>query len=338
MPRLGCLALFIGLVTNIGLNSLLLPHFGLLGAVWATAAANFTALALIYRFNSWLGMKIQPALFVISLLPLTLGCGAWIALTALALVIAGIVYTDFLFSRDEKERLLAVVHSYTNRFHRRENGESPATIAPSQRPLRTMFIITSMHVGGMETLLVNLLRRLDRSRIAPELCCLKEPGELGEQLAAEIPLTANLLSHKFDLRVLPRLARLLRDRQIDAVVTVGAGDKMFWGRLAARRAGVRVIVSALHSTGWPDSITWLNRRLTRLNDAFIAVATGQARHLIEQERLPAGRVVVIPNGVDTEIYRPNLSRERRWSPPPTRHSCNCAFGRHRRRAPSGKES
>ena len=46
---------------------------------------------------------------------------------------------------------------------------------------------------------------------------------------------ANLLAGKYDLRVWPRLVRLLRRRKIDAVITVGAGDKMFWGRLAARR-------------------------------------------------------------------------------------------------------
>jgi hypothetical protein len=36
------------------------------------------------------------------------------------------------------------------------------------------------------------------------------------------------------VRVLWRMIRLMRSRRIDAVVTVGAGDKMFWGRLAAR--------------------------------------------------------------------------------------------------------
>ena len=37
-------------------------------------------------------------------------------------------------------------------------------------------------------------------------------------------------------------------RRIDGVVTVGTGgDKMFWGRLAAWRAGVPAICSALHS-------------------------------------------------------------------------------------------
>jgi hypothetical protein len=54
-------------------------------------------------------------------------------------------------------------------------------------PLRVMFVITSMPVGGAETLLVNLVRRMDRSRFAPELCCLKEFGPLGEVLSQEIP-------------------------------------------------------------------------------------------------------------------------------------------------------
>ncbi len=105
-------------------------------------------------------------------------------------------------------------------------------------PLRVMFVITSMPVGGMETLLVELVRRLDRARFSPELCCLKHLGPLGEVLAAEIPAFTGLLRHKYDVRVLGRLRRLLGERRIDAVVTVGTGgDKMFWGRLAAWLAG-----------------------------------------------------------------------------------------------------
>ena len=45
-----------------------------------------------------------------------------------------------------------------------------------------MFIITSMPVGGAETLLVNLMRRMDRRVVRPELTCLKEPGPLAEQI------------------------------------------------------------------------------------------------------------------------------------------------------------
>ena len=74
------------------------------------------------------------------------------------------------------------------------------------RPLRVMFIHTFMPVGGAETLLVNLIRRLDRNRFAPEVCCLKYPGPLGEVLARETPLFSHLLANKYDLRVLPRLS------------------------------------------------------------------------------------------------------------------------------------
>jgi glycosyltransferase involved in cell wall biosynthesis len=175
-------------------------------------------------------------------------------------------------------------------------------------PLRVMFVITSMPVGGAETLLVNLIRRLDRSQILPELCCLKELGPLGEELADEIPAFENLLMHKRDLRVLGRLTRLFRWRRLDAVITVGAGDKMFWGRLAAWRAGVPVVASALHSTGWPDGVGRLNRLLTPITDGFIAVARAHGDYLVERERFPRHKVRVIPNGVDVARFRDGSAR------------------------------
>jgi len=170
--------------------------------------------------------------------------------------------------------------------------------------LRVMFLVTSMPVGGAETLLLNLVRRLDRERFAPEIACLKERGPLGEELAREMPVHHDLISNKYDVFVLWRLWRLMRIRQIDAVVTVGAGDKMFWGRLAANLAGVPVIVSALHSTGWPDSVGKLNRWLTPITDAFIGVADAHGQHLVEHERFPADKVQIIYNGVDTKRFCP----------------------------------
>jgi glycosyltransferase involved in cell wall biosynthesis len=192
--------------------------------------------------------------------------------------------------------------------------------APDDRgPLRVMFVITSMPVGGAETLLVELVRRLDRQRFSPELCCLKHFGPLGEVLAREIPAFTGLLAQKYDFAVLWRLVRLLRRRRIDAVITVGAGDKMFWGRLAAWLTGVPVICSALHSTGLPDHVELLNRLLAPITDAFIAVAAPHGRYLAEQENCPARKVKVIPNGVDLERFHPRwpdrrLQQELRLTP------------------------
>ncbi|MCG8650772.1 MAG: glycosyltransferase [Pirellulales bacterium] len=168
-----------------------------------------------------------------------------------------------------------------------------------------MFVITSMPVGGAETLLVNMMRKMDLDQVRPEVVCLKQPGPLGQQLAAEFPVHSNLLSGKWDLRVLPRLACLMHRRRADVVVTVGAGDKMFWGRLAAHLAGVPVIASALHSTGWPDGVGKMNRWLTGITDAFIAVADSHGQFLREFERFPADKVHVIRNGVDCQRFCPD---------------------------------
>jgi glycosyltransferase involved in cell wall biosynthesis len=177
--------------------------------------------------------------------------------------------------------------------------------ACSAGPLRTLFMLTSMPIGGAETLLVNLVRRMDRSRITPEIACLKSAGELGEVLANEMPVHSGIIKHKLDVAVLFRLQKLICERKIDAVVTVGCGDKMFWGRLAAWRANVPVILSALHSTGWPDGVGRLNRLLTPITDAFIGVARAHGEYLVERERFPAEKVHVISNGVDCDRFQPS---------------------------------
>mgnify|MGYP002623362406 FL=1 len=171
-------------------------------------------------------------------------------------------------------------------------------------PLRVLFVHTFMPVGGAETLLVNLIRRLDRARFEPEVCCLKFPGPLGDVIGQEVPLHTHLLKHKYDLRVLPRLVKLIRQQKYDAIVTVGAGDRMFWGRLAARVAKVPVILTALHSTGWPDVINRLNRALTPITDGFIAVAEEHARYLRDVEKFPAEKVFIAPNGVNVQRFAP----------------------------------
>lgn len=180
------------------------------------------------------------------------------------------------------------------------------------RPLRVMFLSTSMPIGGAETLLVNLVRRLDRSRIEPLIGCMKQKDVLGEQLGKEFPVFEGLLKHKYDFAVTGRLKRLFRDQRVDALVTIGAGDKMFWGRLGAYRANVPVILSALHSTGWPDGVGRLNRMLTGITDGFIAVARQHAQYQIQQEKFPKEKVFLIPNGIDTDQFVFDETRRAQW--------------------------
>ena len=180
------------------------------------------------------------------------------------------------------------------------------------RPLRVMFLLTSMPIGGAETLLVNLVRRFDPERITPLIGCLKEKDVLGVELENEFTVLENLIQHKYDFAVAGRLRKLFKKESVDAVITVGAGDKMFWGRLGARRASVPVILSALHSTGWPDGVGRLNRMLTGITDGFIAVAKQHAKFQVEQEKFPEHKVFLIPNGIDTDRFVVDTESREQW--------------------------
>ena len=187
-------------------------------------------------------------------------------------------------------------------------------------PLRVMFVTTEMSSGGYEQQLINLIGGMDRARFAPMVCCLKRPGPLGAQLRSDgVPVFAGLTHNRYDARVLYRLVRLMRRERVDVAFTVGTGgDRMFWGRLAARLAGVRTIISALHSMGVPDHVEWVNKLLHGLNHAFVAVAGVQKQYLIEREGTPRQRTHVIYNGVDPERWahaEPNLDAAQTWGIP-----------------------
>jgi O-antigen/teichoic acid export membrane protein len=104
-PGLNTLALLGGLVLNIGFNLLLLPRFGLEGAVWATSLANLAALVLVYCFSRWHGMRVDVGTWILSLAPIAFCQGPWFSLGVLGAIAIATVSTDWILTRDEKRRV-----------------------------------------------------------------------------------------------------------------------------------------------------------------------------------------------------------------------------------------
>ncbi len=85
--KLGSLPLGIGLAANVVLNLILLPLWGLYGAVLATTTSTGLALGLLYWLNRREGMELHGGLLLLSFAPLALGGGAWLAATVLAVIL-----------------------------------------------------------------------------------------------------------------------------------------------------------------------------------------------------------------------------------------------------------
>lgn len=117
--RLGSIAVLAGLIVNVALNLALLPTYGLLGAAWATSAANFVALMLVFAFSSLRGMRFDRGTWLLALSPASL----WLGPVAAGAVLAGLIVlggaTSWLFGCDEKRQLRAGATQIAQRWTQR---------------------------------------------------------------------------------------------------------------------------------------------------------------------------------------------------------------------------
>ena len=79
--------LAIGLITNIVLNSIMIPYFGLYGAVYATASANGVILVLNLLLNWRFGARPDRGIWLVALSPMVLLLPVQMCLFAAAVIL-----------------------------------------------------------------------------------------------------------------------------------------------------------------------------------------------------------------------------------------------------------
>ncbi len=107
--RLATLPLAIGLVINIGLNLVLLPMWGLYGAVAATAIASLFVLVSILLLSRPYGLPLDRGTWLTVLTPASLAAGPAVAGTALLVLCAATLGTRLILNDEEHTQLRQLV-------------------------------------------------------------------------------------------------------------------------------------------------------------------------------------------------------------------------------------
>lgn len=179
-------------------------------------------------------------------------------------------------------------------------------------PSRILHLFVTLPVGGAENLLLSILRRLDPQRFSSLVCCIGERGALGEQvMAMGFPMTELHLLNKggLDRRVVPALVNLIRRERIDLVHS-HLYHANFYGRLAARKAGIPAVAS-IHNTYTKHKLhrQLANWYLARHTAAIIAGSEEIKQDVVRYDFVPESLIEVIPNSVDLARSHSSLSRE-----------------------------
>lgn len=189
---------------------------------------------------------------------------------------------------------------------------------PAPSRLKVLHIITGLSIGGAETMLVKVLSALPRAEVESSVIALGARGPMADRVEAlGIPLAClgatralgGLLSAPGSLL---RLAGLMRKAEPDVVQTWMYHANLFGG-LAARLAGHPPVVWGLRQSDLDPARTKATTRLIarlgaalsrRLPSRILACAEA-VRRVHAAMGYDDRRMTTIPNGFDTDAFRPD---------------------------------
>lgn len=176
---------------------------------------------------------------------------------------------------------------------------------PGGPPIRTLFLSTTLALGGAERVMRDLAVGLDRSLFDVSVATLRAPGLVGEEIAAAgVPVRSGWTgAGKLDPFLIPRLHRWLARERFEILYFLDHPHALFHGLLASIASPVVARVFPVHTTGRWDgkpSVARSTRLLLPRIDAVIAIAESQRRYLVEEEGIPAAKIVVVRNGIAIE--------------------------------------
>jgi glycosyltransferase involved in cell wall biosynthesis len=173
---------------------------------------------------------------------------------------------------------------------------------------RLLFVLPSLGGGGAERASLDLLRGINRERFKITLALFSRTGGFLHQLADDVQGIDLQGAQQYDLRLVWRLARLLRRERPEVTFSVLRYANLITllaHRVAGSRASVIVNEQNLPSAefalfGAARLKGWALRQLYPWADVVTAISRGIAGELTSQYGLAEDKVQVIPNPVDVD--------------------------------------
>jgi len=179
-----------------------------------------------------------------------------------------------------------------------------------QRPVKVLHVMIGLNMGGVQEVVLNLFKGLDRKQFEPIACAIENTGAVGREIEAAGFEVIVLGYKRQSLRTIYALTKLMRDRKID-IVHAASYHPSFYSRIAGLLAGVPVLISHEHlvmvKKRWQRVI--LNKLLEPFTDSYIPVSQVMAKQVKEWYGYPDSKIELIYNGVDTARFAQPVSRE-----------------------------
>jgi glycosyltransferase involved in cell wall biosynthesis len=184
-------------------------------------------------------------------------------------------------------------------------------------PTPVLLMVRALDLGGSERQLAEMAMSLDRSQFDVRVGCFHAAGLRGAELrAAGVPIVEFPVPSLASVKGALRIAAYIREQGIRLVHTFDTSANLY-GVPAARMAGTaRVISSQRADRALMPPLYRHGLRVTdHLVDAIVVNCEFVRRHMLEEEKAPAGLIHLCYNGIDTSVFhrvrgaRPQVLRD-----------------------------
>ena len=183
-----------------------------------------------------------------------------------------------------------------------------------EKKIKLMQITHDLAIGGLQQVIVNICRTIDRNIFDISVLCLRNLGEFAPEIE-KMGIKVHLLPKKcngVDYFSFLKVAKIIRDQRVDIIHTHNT-QPLIDGTLGALLSGVKTIIHTDHSREYPDKrrymfAEWL---MSHFVYKIVGVSEPTSRDLIKYEKISPKKVMTIMNGIDGSKFLIDIDKERK---------------------------
>jgi glycosyltransferase involved in cell wall biosynthesis len=180
--------------------------------------------------------------------------------------------------------------------------------------IRLMQITHDLAIGGLQQVVVNICRTINREKFDISVLCLRALGEFVPEVES-LGIKVHFLPQKkrgTDYFSFLKVAEILRRERIEVIHTHNT-QPFVDGTIAAQLSGVKTVVHTDHARDFPDKLRYMiaEHLMSYFAYRVVGVSEHTSNNLVKYEKISPRKVITIENGIDGTRFEIEIDRERK---------------------------
>jgi len=184
----------------------------------------------------------------------------------------------------------------------------------NDKKTRIMQITHDLAIGGLQKVVVNLCKNIDKSKFDVSVLCLRELGEFASEVmdfginVRHLPQKENGTDYFGFLKV----AKILKKDKIDVIHTHNILP-FTDGTIGGLIARVKRIIHTDHARDFPDKRRYMVAEWLMSQFAYkvVGVSEHTTENLIRYEKISKNKITTVVNGIDGAKYNIDINKEKK---------------------------